>query len=87
MTAGGWSDTVGEEEDAMKPSTRANDFRVESQGCPVYGAEVTCRVGYVTHAGERTLSRFECNMEGMCGIPSWDPCPLYVRYLEQHRRG
>ena len=71
----------------MKPSTRATDFRVESRGCPVYGAEVTCRVGYVTHAGEHILSRFECNMEGMCGIPSWDPCPLYVRYLEQRLRG
>jgi hypothetical protein len=59
-----------------------DDAGVESIGCPVHGGDVTCKVKYVTKEGVHTLVDFECNMEGMCGIPSWDPCPLYVAYLE-----
>jgi hypothetical protein len=29
------------------------------------------------------LVRFECTMEGMCGSPIWDPCPMYVAYMEK----
>jgi hypothetical protein len=64
-----------------KPESSDNR-RVESLGCPVYGAEVTCKVTYHVADGKIDLTEFECNMEGMCGIPSWDPCPLYVSYLE-----
>lgn len=58
------------------------DGRVETIGCPVHGSDVTCKVSYLIEGGVSTLVDFECNMEGMCGIPSWDPCPLYVAYLE-----
>ncbi len=60
----------------------ADKRRVESLGCPVYGGEVTCKVTYHIVGGKIDLSEFECSMEGMCGIPCWDPCPLYVTYLE-----
>jgi hypothetical protein len=29
------------------------------------------------------LVRFECTMEGMCGSPVWDPCPMYMAYMER----
>lgn len=58
---------------------------VETTGCPVSRRDVTCRVQYVAADGRRSLVSFQCTMEGRCGIPSWDPCPLYVRYLEDSR--
>lgn len=67
-----------------RPAERLEPL-VESMGCPVSRRDVTCRVQYVVAAGERSLVNFECTMEGRCGIPSWDPCPLYVRYLEDRR--
>jgi hypothetical protein len=66
----------------MKPASRPEGTRVESMSCPVCGREVTCRVSYHDREGKRTLTYFECAMDGLCGIPRWDPCPLYVRCLE-----
>jgi hypothetical protein len=59
------------------------DARVQAINCPVYGDRVTCRAFYRNVDGADVLVEFECNMEGMCGIPSWDPCPLYVAFLER----
>jgi hypothetical protein len=66
----------------MTRASNPRESQVETKRCPVCGREVTCRVIY-TASGERRLVHFECSIEGKCGIPSWDPCPLYVDYLEQ----
>jgi hypothetical protein len=67
----------------MTDSESHDDQRVEAIKCPVYGDQVTCRASYQKVNGADVLVDFECNMEGMCGIPSWDPCPLYVAFLDQ----
>ena len=69
----------------MTGTESGNEYLVERLGCPVYGDQVTCTATYQTSPGGRTLVDFACNMEGMCGIPSFDPCPMYVAYLEQLR--
>ena len=33
--------------------------------------------------GAETLVQFDCTMQGMCGSPIWDPCPMYVAYMEK----
>lgn len=66
----------------MTRVSNPHESQMEKRLCPVCGREVTCRVIY-TVSGERRLVDFECSTEGECGIPSWDPCPLYVDYLEQ----
>jgi hypothetical protein len=58
--------------------------RTEAVDCSVFGGEVEINATYMpTTAGERSLVDFTCSLEGKCGVPSWDPCPLFVRYLEQ----
>ena len=60
------------------------DHSVEKLGCPVCGATVTLSTTYRhTDSGGRSLVDFGCDMEGKCGISLWDPCPLYVAYLER----
>jgi hypothetical protein len=55
--------------------------------CPVYGNKVRITANYVpTDDFVPALVDFDCNVQGKCGIPSWDPCPLFVRYLEQSHR-
>lgn len=36
--------------------------------------------------GKAALVSFQCTMEGLCGSPLWDPCPMYVVYMEQPPR-
>ena len=51
--------------------------------CPQCGRMVTVRAGFRREDGEHeAMVRFECTMEGMCGSPVWDPCPMYVAYME-----
>lgn len=66
----------------MKPADSRHIHEVETLMCPVCGAEVSCKVSYAVAGGRRSLVGFECEREGRCGIPSWDPCPLYVRHVE-----
>ena len=66
----------------MKSADSRRDVEVESINCPVCGADVACKVSYSAAQGRRVLTSFECEREGRCGIPAWDPCPLYVRFLE-----
>jgi hypothetical protein len=65
----------------MKPVGRPQGAKTESYVCPVCGREVTCQIRYHTGSGKPTLTYFECAMEGLCGIPSWDPCPVYARLV------
>lgn len=57
-------------------------------GCPVLGGAVTVWANYRHDApGLLSLVDFSCSAEGSCGIPDWDPCPLFVRCLErEHAR-
>ena len=55
--------------------------------CPVFGDTVTITATYLPREGrDPLLSDFTCDALGTCGIPSWDPCPLYVTYLTTDTR-
>lgn len=54
--------------------------------CPQCGRLVTVTAGFRSGDSEgEALVRFECTMEGMCGSPIWDPCPMYMAYMERTR--
>ena len=55
--------------------------------CPQCGriVTVTARLRRKEDGGE-ALVEFDCTMQGMCGSPVWDPCPMYVAYMEQAAR-
>jgi hypothetical protein len=54
--------------------------------CPVYGRDVTLVARWDDSAHDNPqhedLLDFACRSNGMCGMPSWDPCPLYVKLRE-----
>ncbi len=57
--------------------------KVDKLGCPVVGSKVTVTTKYgKDELGKDSLTYFSCNREGTCGIPDWDPCPLYVTARE-----
>jgi hypothetical protein len=59
----------------------------ETVHCPVCGHDVDVTASYkIDEKGERALAGFTCILRGRCGIPAWDPCPMYVRYLEENRK-
>jgi hypothetical protein len=61
-----------------------NISREESVHCPVCGHEVDITASYKPRSGGDTkLADFSCVLRGHCGIPEYDPCPLYVKYLEE----
>ncbi|HET6349697.1 MAG TPA: hypothetical protein VFH88_11505 [Candidatus Krumholzibacteria bacterium] len=52
--------------------------------CPQCDRIVTVKAGFRREeTGMESLVRFECTMEGMCGSPVWDPCPMYMAYMER----
>jgi hypothetical protein len=52
--------------------------------CPQCGRIVTVTARFRRREkGDEALVRFECTMDGMCGSPIWDPCPMYVAYMER----
>jgi hypothetical protein len=60
------------------------EHRVETVACPVCGDNVTVTAAYRQgEAGDIHLTDFECNHKGECGVPLWDPCPLYVLYSKR----
>jgi hypothetical protein len=65
----------------MKPQKSRN--HVDRFRCPQCGQMVTVRTGFRREENQgEAMVRFECTMEGMCGSPIWDPCPMYVAYME-----
>jgi len=60
-----------------------HDQRIDTVDCPVFGGLVTIRATY-SYVDPRApfLTDFACSGDVRCGIPDWDPCPLYIRYLE-----
>jgi len=63
-----------------------NISRSESIHCPVCGHEVAVTASFTPKEGENAkLADFSCVLRGHCGIPEWDPCPLYVKYQEENR--
>ena len=58
--------------------------------CPVYGRDVTLVARWDENVQDDAqdaphnegLMDFACRSNGMCGMPSWDPCPLYVKLRE-----
>ena len=67
----------------MAETTSKKKGHVDRVACPVAGHTVTCTSKYKPgEEGEDSLSYFACTMEGHCGITMWDPCPLFISYLE-----
>jgi len=61
-----------------------NIQRVDKIRCPTCSRLVTVTATYrQTSSEEQTMVAFECTMEGMCGNPLWDPCPMYVASMER----
>ena len=58
--------------------------KVSRYACPVEGCDVSVYVTYDDKDGHATLTDFGCSRQGECGIPSYDPCPLYVDLVEKH---
>jgi len=52
--------------------------------CPQCGRMVTVSAGFQRkEKGDEAMVSFQCTMEGMCGSPIWDPCPMYMAYMER----
>ena len=52
--------------------------------CPQCDRIVTVTARYHRAGdGGDALVQFDCTMQGMCGSPIWDPCPMYVAYMEK----
>lgn len=66
---------------AGKPRNKA---KVSRYLCPVEGCDVTVYVTFDRESGEETVTGFACDRQDNCGIPSFDPCPLYVDLVEKH---
>jgi hypothetical protein len=64
-----------------QPKT-GDEQKVQKIKCPVCGNEVTFTARFKHEKGDRQLVDFGCDMQGKCGIPSWDPCPFYVLHRE-----
>lgn len=54
--------------------------------CPQCGriVTVTAKLQRREEGGD-SLVAFDCTMNGMCGSPIWDPCPMYLAYMERTR--
>lgn len=57
--------------------------KVSKYACPVEGCDVAVYVTYDEKRGDATATDFRCDRQGKCGIPSFDPCPLYVDLIEK----
>ena len=65
-----------------KTRTHEDRFR-----CPQCGRMVTVTAKLLRAEGvDDAVVQFDCTMEGMCGSPIWDPCPMYLAYMEQARQ-
>lgn len=52
--------------------------------CPQCGRMVTVTAAFrrQQESGD-AMVQFDCSMSGMCGSPIWDPCPMYLAYMER----
>lgn len=57
--------------------------KVSRYTCPVEGCDVSVYVTYDNENGGGTVTDFGCDRQDKCGIPSYDPCPLYVDLIEK----
>ncbi|MFQ5511095.1 MAG: hypothetical protein ACE5EO_04535 [Candidatus Krumholzibacteriia bacterium] len=68
----------------MADAGMRHERQVDTVACPVIGETVTISVTFKrAGAAKKYLVDFACDMEGACGAPAWDPCPLYITYLEK----
>jgi hypothetical protein len=52
--------------------------------CPQCDRMVTVTTKFSREGdGGEALVQFDCTMHGMCGSPIWDPCPMYMAYMEK----
>ncbi len=52
--------------------------------CPQCDRMVTVTARFKrTAEGSESMVQFDCTMHGMCGSPIWDPCPMYLAYMER----
>jgi hypothetical protein len=72
----------------MTLESSARDRWLGTVPCPVSGSVVSvCATYQEADREEPALVDFECSGEGFCGIPSWDPCPLFVQCIERRLGG
>ena len=65
--------------DAEEQQTHEDRFR-----CPQCDRMVTVTARFRRRGeGSESMVQFDCTMHGMCGSPIWDPCPMYVAYMEK----
>lgn len=70
----------------MAKPRSGNEQKVQKIKCPVCEQTVTVSAKYKQLAdGDTCLVDFGCDLQGQCGIPSWDPCPFYVVYREKKK--
>jgi len=65
-----------------------SQFHEDRFRCPQCDRMVTVTTKF--HRDEKdgeALTQFDCTMHGMCGSPIWDPCPMYVAYMERATHG
>ena len=60
-----------------------NKAKVSRYFCPVEGCDVMVRVTYDEKTGRGKVADFACEQQGKCGIPMFDPCPLYMDLVEK----
>jgi hypothetical protein len=67
-----------------KEETRTHEDKFR---CPQCDRMVTVTAKYRRSSeGVDAMVQFDCTMDGMCGSPIWDPCPMYVAYMERAGR-
>jgi hypothetical protein len=59
-----------------------NKAIVSRYSCPIEGCDVMVRVTYDARTGKGKVSDLACDRQGRCGIPLFEPCPLYVDLVE-----
>jgi len=65
--------------DAEDLQTHEDRFR-----CPQCDRMVTVTAKFKRQTeGSEAMVQFDCTMHGMCGSPIWDPCPMYMAYMEK----
>ena len=67
--------------ESEKSRTHEDRFRCRQCGRMV---TVTAKFRHDDKGGD-AMVQFDCTMHGLCGSPIWDPCPMYLAYMEQAR--
>ncbi len=66
---------------------RKSEMHEDRFRCPECGRMVTVTSRFQRNEdGGDALVQFDCSMQGLCGSPIWDPCPMYLAHMERTGR-